>query len=234
MIRQAVALVEEGSRLCGTAQQAGLDDLYQSWAGEAESHLDSLYGISRTQQSSRIHGFVTKLKPVLGLGCNHQTGDSLSFGLRRVLALLYLFRNHYCSNWVLASKARIRALRIVPAQENRPAWALVRQAVRDWPWLSEPQLLRDMAHLDSWARRLEDAAAKRRLLFWKNWQHQALCSDGGRSVYNILKGHQPIPLLVVPADSGGSLRAATFDEVVEARADPWCTLWKTEAPYVEA
>ena len=90
-----------------------------------------------------------------------------------------------------------------------------------------------MAHLDCWARRLEDAAAKRRLRFWKNWQHQALCSEGGRSVVNILKGHQPIPILVVPEDSGGPLRAATFDEVVEARAVPWCSLWKIDEPYVE-
>ena len=100
--------------------------------------------------------------------------------------------------------------------------------------MSEPQLIQDMAYLDCWARRLEDAAAKRRLLFWKNWQHQALCSNGGRSAYNILKGHQPIPLLVVPGDSGGTLRAATFDEVVEARAAPWCSLWKTDEPYTNS
>ena len=84
---------------------------------------------------------MTKMKPVLGLGCRHQSGDSLSFGLRRVLALLYLYRNQYCKNQVLAAKARTRALRIVPSQEDEAIWAMVRQAVRDWPWMSEPQLI---------------------------------------------------------------------------------------------
>ena len=59
LVRQANALVEEGPHLMGTSQQAGLDELYQSWAGEAETHLDSLYGLSRSQPSSRVHGFIT-------------------------------------------------------------------------------------------------------------------------------------------------------------------------------
>ena len=52
-------------------------------------------------------------------------------------------------------------------------------------------------------------------------------------MYNIVKGCQPVPQIVLPDGPDGGLRAAPFNEVVEARAKPWCKLWEFDDMYVD-
>jgi hypothetical protein len=223
--------LDEAPSLPPEAMQDRIDQAYGSWTGAAEANIDSLFGIGRAPGASRTSGYRTCLKPVLGLGCRNQTGDPLSFSLRKVIALAAIFRCQYDHCWKLALRAQIRALCIVPDSAHRCLWIPVRRSIHLWLRLSAEAFEIEISILTGWAAWLEDAAAKRRAAHWKNWSKEALTDSSGRSVYALIKGPQPIPRLIVPDGPDGAIRAGTFAEVVEARAVPWSRLWKIDDGY---
>ncbi len=223
--------LSDAATMTPEVMQDRIDQAYESWAGAAESNIDSLFGIGRATGASRTSGYRTCLKPVLGLGCRPQTGDPMSFLLRKVIALAGILRCQYFSCWKLALRAHVRALCIVPDPASRHLWIPVRRSIHRWSWLSAEAFEVEVSVMTGWARWLEDSAAKRRAAHWTNWARAALSDSPGRSVYALIKGPQPIPRLVVPDGPDGSIRAGTFAEVVEARALPWSTLWKIGDSY---
>ena len=88
--RELVELVQhtlsDAATMTPEVMQDRIDQAYGDWTGAAEANIDSLFGIGRAPGASRTSGYRTRLKPVLGLGCRNQTGDSLSFLLRKVIA----------------------------------------------------------------------------------------------------------------------------------------------------
>ena len=224
------SLEEVADAECQPPQET-MDRLYGSWAAAAETHLDSLIGLDRNGKGSRADVHEAVWRPAVKQGALHQTGDSLSFCLRRVDAYAAVIATHARSAPHLAKKAWINALVVTPPVYARYAWKDVRDTIRSWRTACSEQLAQDRSWLQGWALKLEDQAARRRSQFWARWKKEVASSGNGSAVFRIIRGSQATPTLTSPGRKTSETIAAPLNEVIEKRADQWHELWQIDQEY---